>query len=344
MLTDPQIKLIVVLSDVRTCKNTNNDVHQYYDSDNVCMVDVEHVGSHECDFPVDHVQDLPMLTSSTISFTTSSDVDRQVREHLNTGQGLYSVDAGLLSSLRPDVIVTQSLCKVCSVDFCLVEKLALDMECQPKVVDTNPQDLEGVLSDIERIGKAIGLEEAGLRVRRKLEDRVERVVRYVNAHKEGTARPRVLMMEWTDPIFVGGHWTPQIIHMAGGEHPLNLPESCSKEDGCWGVAGAGHSFTVTPEQVAACDPDVVIIAPCGLDMTSTIRETRTLVEESWWKNLKAVREGRVWLVDGNHMFNRPGPRLVDALEWICWILHGFDSSGSVENFPAKKLEDISCYT
>ena len=150
-------------------------------------------------------------------------------------------------------------------------------------------------------------------------------------------RPKVVMMEWTDPIFIGGHWTPQIIHMAGGEHPLNLPER-GEEHG-WNFSGAGHSFTVTSEQVAECDPDVIIIAPCGLDMASTIRETRPLMEASWWKNLKAVQDGHVWLVDGNHMFNRPGPRLVDALEWVCWVLHGFDSPGRLD-FPAKKLDEI----
>ena len=291
------------------------------------------VGSHECDYPESCVNNLPTLTSSTISFTTSLDVDRQVREHLETGQGLYSVDTEALSRLKPDVIVTQSLCKVCSVDFCLVQKIALEMECQPKVVDTNPQDLLEVLSDVERIGKAIGLEESGRRVRKNLEARIERV----QGHVEDvvTSRPRVVMMEWTDPIFIGGHWTPQIIHLAGGEHPLNLPDGTGR-----GVSGAGHSFTVTPEQVTSCDPDVIIIAPCGLDMASTIRETKSFVEATWWNDLKAVKENNVWLVDGNHMFNRPGPRLVDALEWLCWMLHGkLDSPGRLD-FPAIKLSDV----
>lgn len=273
------------------------------------------------------------MTSSTISFTTSADVDQQVREHLATGQGLYSVDAALMSSLGPDVIVTQSLCKVCSVDFCMVEKLASTMPCQPKIVDTNPQDLSEMLRDLQRIGEAIGLEDSARAVRRNLEERIDRVVGYVASRP--TKETRVVMMEWTDPIFIGGHWTPQIIHMAGGTHPLHPPE----KGGRWKFSGAGASSTVTPEQVAECDPDVIIIAPCGLDMAATVRETKHLLETSWWSQLRAVENGQVWLVDGNHMFNRPGPRLVDALEWVCWILHGYPDQKN-HDFPAMNLEDL----
>lgn len=297
-----------------------------------------YVGSHECDFPEKYGQ-LPQLTSSTITFTTSADVDKQVREHLNKGQGLYSVDSMTLSKLCPDVIVTQSLCKVCSVDFCLVEKLALGMEPQPTVVDTNPQDLFEVLRDVERVGSAIGLEEASRRVRSALECRIDRVLQYV-AKREN--RPTVAMMEWTDPIFIGGHWTPQIIHMAGGVHPLNLPKDnvhMHETRDSWVGTGAGPSFTISPERLVECDPDIIIIAPCGLNMSSTIQETKPLLETTWWKRLKAVHRGDVWLVDGNHMFNRPGPRLVDALEWVCWVLHGMESPGRFE-FPAMKLDDI----
>ena len=280
---------------------------------------------------------MPALTASSIRFTTSADVDKQVRDHLATGNGLYSVDSALLSELAPDVIVTQSLCKVCSVDFCAVEKLAFNMSVKPALVDTNPQDLYEVLQDLVRVGKAIGMEKAALRARQGFEHRIEQVKQYVNA-REGSTPPSVAMMEWTDPIFIGGHWTPQIIHMAGGTHPLNMPKQA--QDGTAEVLGAGPSFTVSPEELVASNPDVVIIAPCGLDMSSTIRETKPLLQKPWWPKLKAVKNGNVWLVDGNHMFNRPSTRLVDALEWLCWIFYGMESDAA-SNFPAIKISSVA---
>lgn len=305
-------------------------------------------GSHECDYP-EKTSKLPALTSSTIRFTTSADVDRQVRDHLETGNGLYSVDSALLSELAPDVIVTQSLCKVCSVDFCAVERLvaSVNASTKPTLVDTNPQDLFEVLQDIVRVGQAIGMEKAAMRARQGLERRIEQVTQYVHRLGAGEDRtdlgrakasPSVAMMEWTDPIFIGGHWTPQIIHMAGGRHALNMPKQA--QDGSDKVMGAGPSFTVAPEELAAYDPDILIIAPCGLDLPSTIRETKRLLQKPWWPGLTAVQSGNVWLVDGNRMFNRPSARLVDALEWLCWIFHGMKSNGAL-NFPATKISSIA---
>lgn len=185
------------------------------------------------------------------------------------------------------------------------------------------------------------MENAALRARRGYEHRIEQVKQYVNrlGAGEGSASPSVAMMEWTDPIFIGGHWTPQIIHMAGGTHALNMPRQA--QDGSAQVLlGAGPSFTVTPEELAACNPDIIIIAPCGLDMASTIRETRPLLQKPWWPSLKAVQTENVWLVDGNQMFNRPSTRLVDALEWLCWIFHGMKSDGA-STFPAIKLPHVT---
>lgn len=291
---------------------------------------VELVGiSHECDFPEGYTKDAPQLTSSSITFTTSKDVDRQVKEHLSTGSGLYSVDSALLRELQPDVIVTQSLCKVCSVDFCVVEKLASGMRPIPKVVDTNPENLENVLDDVIRIGEALCIPRAARQLRDGLEERIERVASIASARgSNATPRTQVAVLEWTDPIFVGGHWTPQLLNIAGADHPLN---PC-KEDG----QGAGKSITVEVEQLVQCDPGIIIIAPCGLDLERTIEESKaSFFSEPWWSGLSAVRHGRVYLVDGNQMFNRPGPRLVDALEWLSSILYDVSLPG-VEKFPALR--------
>jgi len=177
-------------------------------------------GSHECDFPPSYAY-LPKLTSSRVRFTSSADVDRQVREELAAGNGLYAVDQDLLSSLKPDVVVTQSLCKVCSVDFCKVQQLVEGMDPQPRLVDTNPTSLGEVLRDIGRVAAALGMEEAGQSVVKQLQGRIDAAVAAAGVLGNDGASPKVAFCEWSDPIFVGGHWTPQLIEMAGGEHPLN---------------------------------------------------------------------------------------------------------------------------
>ena len=289
--------------------------------------------SHECDYPLQLVGSLPKLTSSTIKFTTSEDVDKQVREHLDTGNGLYQVDGAALESLRPDVIVTQSLCRVCSVDYCLVERLAEGLNPAPTLVDTNPQSLAEVLGDLSRIGKAIGMEDVAARVRSDLEQRIDAVVNMRERQMTAVTQPRtVLVLEWVEPIFIGGHWTPQLVSLAGGVHPLNPASE---------TMGAGKSVTISTEQLVECNPDVLILAPCGLDLAQTAKEARlSLLQQNWWGDLQAVQNGTTYLVDGNQMFNRPGPRLVDALEWLYSILHDDVYIEGVKAFPAVPIDQI----
>ncbi|KAL4424860.1 hypothetical protein ABPG77_011110 [Micractinium sp. CCAP 211/92] len=287
--------------------------------------------SHECDFPPG-LEHLPMLTAAKTQWTNSEDVDRQVREALSSGKGLYSVDRERLQQLAPDVIVTQSLCSVCSVDFCYVQDIAAGIEPRPQVVDLNPQNLQEVLADVRRVGQLLGQPAAGEAAAAALQQRVDAALAAVpaaaaraavagaasgnsgdSAHNGSTAGPSVAFVEWVGPIFVGGHWTPQLIEMAGGRHPLNP---------CKAGGGAGKSFVATPEQVAESSPDWVVVAPCGLDLPTARGEMQaSLAPQSWWQELPAVKAGRVVIVDGNQMFNRPGPRLVDALEFLVGLLH-----------------------
>lgn len=296
------------------------------------LLPLNHAGSHECDFPLEY-KDLPTLTISNIVFTNSSDVDRQVREQLTSGAGLYSVDQELLRTLRPDIIVTQSLCKVCSVDYCLVESIASGMVPPPAVLDTNPMCLADMLRDIRRIGAVMGLEAAAEAAVNRLQVRIDNAVTMASALKAPMRTPTVGFCEWTDPIFPGGHWTPQLIEMAGGRHPLNP---------CKDGAGAAPSAAVTHEQFILMDPDVIIIAPCGLDLKATKKELEPLIGSPWWSNLRAVKERNVWLVDGNQMFNRPGPRLVDALEWLVTVLHECPEyyMEKVSTFPAERFSEM----
>ena len=191
--------------------------------------------SHECDHPAALVEHLPVLTAAKTTFTTSAEVDSAVRAALAAGTGLYTVDRGLLEQLAPDVIITQSLCSVCSVDFCLVERIAAGLPSRPRLVDLNPQSLGDVLTDIVAVGDALGLQRQAAVVVQRLQARVDEATSAAEEALHGggggggeaepslSQRPSVAFLEWLEPIFIGGHWTPEIIHLAGGSHPLNPP-------------------------------------------------------------------------------------------------------------------------
>ncbi|MBX3379598.1 MAG: ABC transporter substrate-binding protein [Phycisphaeraceae bacterium] len=290
--------------------------------------------SHECDYPPE-IARLPVLTSQSIGPEPEADpaaIDARVREQLASGQSLYSVNEQLLRDLKPDLILTQDLCEVCSIDLKAVRRIAETLPSRPDIVSLNPQTFEGVLDDLYTIGRAAGLEKQAIETVTRLRERMFAAAEFVNAFEDG---PSVVFLEWTDPLFVGGHWTPQLIERAGGRHPLNAP---IPKEHAGAAAGpqmaeriAGKSIRVAPEVVGALNPDAVIISPCGMNLAQTRQCAAALSRKAWYSDLKAVRNGRVALVDGNQMFNRPGPRLVDAFEFLVgWlnnrpeiIPHGF---------------------
>lgn len=276
--------------------------------------------SHECDHPTT-VRDRPVLTSQTTTFTTSAAVDRAVAASVNSGTPLYRLDTDRVQELRPDVILTQDLCAVCSIDLGTVRELASRMTPRPNVVSLNPATFEDVLDDLLTIGRAVGLEDAASEAMVRLRQRFFAASDFVNPY---AGVGSVVFLEWTDPPFVGGHWTPQLIERAGATHPLN--ETVPMEGAGSGAGGqmahrtAGKSIRVPPEAIAAVNPDHIILCPCGLDLEQTRREAGALMQQDWFRSLNAVRTGRVALVDGKQMFNRPGPRLVDAYEWLVgWL-------------------------
>jgi len=260
--------------------------------------------SHECDFPA-NITDRPVLTGQRTHGGTSAEIDQQVRDALN-GSGAASLchlDETMLRELRPDVILTQDLCEVCSIDLHTVRRIAETMSPRPVIVSLNPATIEGVFDDLLKVGTAVGLERAAETVMVNLRGEYWSAIDFVNPYLPG---PEVAFLEWMDPLFAGGHWTPQLIHAAGGRHSLN-------------PAGA-KSRQVSPEELIESMPERLIICPCGLDLAAIQRELPALEAQRWWPLLPAVQEGRVALVDGNQMFNRPGPRLVDAFRWlVSWI-------------------------
>ncbi len=277
--------------------------------------------SHECDHPAD-ILDRPILTAQT---TEPSDdpaaIDAHVRAELAAGRSLYRLDEALLADLRPSVILTQDLCAVCSIDLAAVRRVAADLPSPARVVSLNPTTFEGVLDDVLTVGAAIGMEVQSEQVLVRLRERFYRAAESVPAFIDG---PSVAFLEWTDPLFAGGHWTPQLIERAGGRHPLN-PTRPAPGVGS-GVAAqmdgriAGPSRLISPDELIRSRPEAIVICPCGFGLAAAERAAATLAAEPWWNDLPAVQSGRIAVVDGNQMFNRPGPRLVEAFEWLVgWL-------------------------
>lgn len=277
--------------------------------------------SHECDWPVS-VSGVPTLTDQRTPIGDPAVIDQAVRDALAEHTSLYTLDADRLQQLKPDLIVTQDLCDVCSIDLAAVQRAAQEISPEPVVLSLNPSTIEGVFDDVLRVGKAAGLATHASDVLVKLQSRFNRAMEYVNPYDSGQ---RVLYMEWTDPVFVGGHWIPQMIERAGGEHPLNPCEPRPGSGAAFGPLGsemvAGKSVTRSSEEIMHIERnggwDRVIVCPCGVKLDEAVEQTRQLAHSStWFGSLSAIDAGRVAVVDGNQMFSRPGPRLVDAFEWM----------------------------
>ena len=263
--------------------------------------------SHECDWPPS-VTDRPVLTGQRISPTSSSaEIDQEVRALAEaSASSLYTVDAELLQTLKPDLILTQDLCEVCSIDLNTVRGIVAEMPDKPEILSLNPMTLFEVFDDVLRVGNAVGRQAAAQRAMVDLRDRYWSAIDYVNPYIPG---PEVLFLEWTDPPFAGGHWTPGLIEAAGGTHGLNPDGAKSRQ--------------VSPEEILASEAKRVIVCPCGFDLERIEKELDSLRATEWWNTLPAVADGQpgdVVMVDGNAMFNRPGPRLVDAFRWlVAWL-------------------------
>jgi iron complex transport system substrate-binding protein len=263
--------------------------------------------SHECDYPPS-IADRPVLTGQKTTASTSAAIDQQVRAALASNgeaadQSLYTLDAELLMSLAPDLILTQDLCEVCSIDLNTVRSIARAMQTPPAILSLNPHTLDDVFDDLLRVGEAIGHAEAAREALTRHRERYWQHREFVNAYVQGD---EVAFLEWMDPLFVGGHWTPQLIEHAGGRHSLNAPGEKSRQ--------------ITAEELVEAAPDRIIICPCGYSLGQIRRELHVLTDQPWWRQLPAVKADRVVMVDGNQMFNRPGPRLIDAFCWlVSWL-------------------------
>jgi iron complex transport system substrate-binding protein len=254
--------------------------------------------THECDYPP-AARELPKITRDVLpEGLTSAQIDAAVKEHTLAGESIYQLDTSALEELRPDLIVTQALCSVCAVSFDDVSAIAEQLDPRPNVISLDPHTLGEVLGDARTLAEATDRRDAALELVHDASHRIDRVRLAVRKAK----RPRVAALEWLDPPFAAGHWTPQLIEYAGGEDVLGFPGENSEE--------------VSWDAVAASQPDIVIVMPCGYDAEIAHREAEMHREQ-----LAAIGAGEVVAVDAASYFSRPGPRIIDGLELLAHILH-----------------------
>jgi iron complex transport system substrate-binding protein len=274
----------------------------------VCAVGAESelVGiSHECDFP-ESVRSLPALTRARLRAVRGSRaIDRDVRSILQEALAVYEIELARLEAVRPDVVVTQDLCDVCAVSFSDVCAATAHLVHQPiRIVNLHPTGLDDIWGDIRRVADALGRSANGARVVAELQHRVAEVTRRSAACAD---RPRVVSIEWLDPVMIGGMWMPELIERAGGI-PL-------------GTTPGDHAPTLTADALRALTPDAVLINPCGFPLDRTLEEISLVHTALPWDAWPAVVDGRVYVVDGNAYLNRPGPRIVESLEILAACLH-----------------------
>ncbi len=260
--------------------------------------------THECDYPPD-VASLPKVTRTLIpKDAASGEIDRMVREQIQNARGLYTLDMDVLTSLRPNVIVTQALCGVCAVAEQEVCAAAEVLPGKPSVINLEPQTLHEVIQSVRTVGRALGVGATADQVADGLEQRVSQVGRRSRRLRRP---PRVVLLEWLDPPFSCGHWNPELVRLAGGVEVL-------------GREGQ-RSQTFSWEDVVAAVPDVLIVSCCGFDVERTMRDVELLRDHGHWRQIPAVQSGRTYVIDGSQYFSRPGPRLVDSLEILAHSLH-----------------------
>ena len=260
--------------------------------------------SHECDFPPE-VVGLPALTEPKLDPSrTSAEIDAAVRRVVAEGLSVYRIKVDVLQGLQPDLIVTQDQCDVCAVSLSDVEKAV--QEClggDVTIVSLRPARLADILGDMRRVAAAAGREEAGAALAGQMQERLDQLRA---RHLSLRSRPRVACLEWLEPLMVAGNWVPELIELGGGRCDLVEP--------------GARSAMITWERLLAFEPEVIILMPCGFKLPQTRRELSGLRQRPEWKRLPAVRNRRVYAVDGNAYLNRPGPRIVESAALLAGLI------------------------
>lgn len=277
--------------------------------------------SHECDAPA-WVRSLPAFSQPAFDITISSaQIDREVRRRLARNEPLYHVDTEGLRALRPDLVIAQSHCEVCAVTPGDVKRNG-GLPAETRVLPLSAGTLDEVFASVGSIAQELGMEERGAALIAKERDRLERL----RARVSGLPKPSLVVLEWTDPVFPMGNWGPELVDIAGG-----VP----------GVGNRGtHSQAIPTEHISEADPDYIIVAPCGFNLERSARELPVLQQQSWWREMRAVREGRIAFADGNLYFNRSGMTVVRTAEILAEILHGVISGEPSEGLGWRWMRDL----
>jgi iron complex transport system substrate-binding protein len=274
----------------------------------------------ECDYPPDACRKPVVVNTLVHGGLTPQEIDQAVRQQVAAGGSLYFVDLPKLEAIQPDVVVAQDLCRVCAISTPDVAKAIGDLSSHPRVVSLAPHTIEQIFQDIETVGIAIGRHVEA----RSLVDGLRRRVEHVKSNVRPGKPLRVLCLEWLSPLFQGGHWIPEMVEVAGGNAVLATPGE--------------KSICISWEQIVEADPEVIIVMPCGFHLEDTIAQYGNIAFPKDWKDISAVKNQRVYAVDGTAYFSRPGPRVVSGIEILQAIFKddGFDHLplGSVSKLPA----------
>ncbi|WP_336135135.1 cobalamin-binding protein [Natronomonas amylolytica] len=258
--------------------------------------------SHECDYPP-AAADRPSVVDSRIDADASSgDIDQQVQQAETEG-GVYEIDREALAEADPDLVISQGICEVCAVDTVVVEEAIAELGLDCELLTTDPHSLADIFDDVRRIGEALGRADRADELVSDLQARVDRVA---DRAAESPVRPEVAVLDWLDPAMVAGHWVPELVELAGGNYGLADPGDAS-----------------TPREWAEIreyDPDILVAAPCGFELDQTFANLADLTDREGWRQLRAVRMNRAYAMDGHHLVNRPGPRVVDTLEALAALV------------------------
>jgi iron complex transport system substrate-binding protein len=261
--------------------------------------------THECDWPPG-IEDVPAVTSDALATHAmgSREINEAIGGAAHAGSSIYGLDEEALRRVAPDLIITQELCEVCAVSYKDVQRAARLIDAGTKVVSLEPSSLDDILDNIRLVGELTG---ADARADAVIDDARHRIAALVDASRD-KPRPRVACIEWLDPIFAGGHWVPDQVDVAGGDDVL-------------GPRGA-PSYEIAWQSVLDAEPEVVVLMPCGMTIDRTVGELEAVTAREGWTDLPAVRDGRVFAVDGSSYFNRPGPRVIRGSEILASVIHG----------------------
>ena len=256
----------------------------------------------ECDYPP-QARQKPIVVNTILGHELSpADIDRDVTQYASHGDSLYTVDVEVLRRINPELIVTQELCDVCAVSTSHLAKALHALSPQPQVLSLTPHTLAEVFRDIEAVGAATGKQNKAAEVVGSLKQRISRM-----QAKPRLKSPKVACLEWLNPLFNAGHWVPEMVELAGGIDRLGIPGE--------------YSVRIGWQQILDLDPDVIVVMPCGYDAEKAAKEYRETIFPEGWKDVQAVRNGRVYAVHASAYFSRPGPRLVDGVEILHSLLH-----------------------